>query len=587
MTRLELSAAQRRWTTAALFAVALVARLLYGQATPDRDWPHSALYKGDALVWTDYATALDRGQPFELGLPLRPPGNGYLLDWLGVDGRRAAARAKPVWCLLGAAVVALFYRATLAAFGAGAALAAGLWCAFSTALLMLSGSLNNETPYLVLTGLILLAAPRLAAAPSAGLALAWGGLNGLACLVRVEHLLFVLLAAAWLLAHRWRHEAPRRRRGRLSRLAAGLAAGFVIVLLPWHLTAWAVLEQFNHRPPRLDPAAEAAQLGVEQATAGLRWTPEALAERERLPAYARRGSANFVAATVLVRGGGEVRAEHFAILEQAFGSRPRPLPAHPFVAIYGPLNFVLANRAGAPPGFDPDGLDRPPILAGGLARYPRALLAGLPPPQLNFNYPPHVEMVTDGYRLGGAWIAANPGTFLRRVAARLDILWQGAALGWTGRGLPWGAGGLRRAVDLTVPQGAAFAVWRLVLAALVAFGAWRARNVPALAVWLAFIATKLVAAALFFGYARHGATLVPVVAALAAVALVELGRRLLPQPVAARRALVAAGIVAALGLGIEVHRWLRPPEIAIDGRVVTGADPYPTAEHRDRRITVR
>ena len=586
MTRLELSAAQRRWTTVAVFAVSLLARLLYVQATPDRDWPHSALYKGDALVWTDYAAALERGKPFELGVPLRPPGNAYLLRWLGVDGRRAAARVKPVWALLGASAVTLFYRAALAAFGAGAALLAGLWGAFSTALLVLAGSLNNETPYLVLSGLILLAAPRLAAAPSARLALAWGGLNGLACLLRVEHLLFVLLAAAWLLARRWRQEPRRRRRGRLLRLAAPLAAGFVVVLAPWHLDAWSALERFNHQPPRLDPAAEAAQQGIERAVAGLSWTPAARAERDRLPAFARRASANFVAATVLVRGGREVRAEHFSILEEAFGSRPRALPGYPFVALYGPLNFYLANRPAAPPGFDPDGIDRGPVLAGGIERYPRMLVGGLPPRQLNFSYPPHVEMVTDGYRLGGGWIAANPGTFLRRAAARLDILAQGAALGWTGRGLPWGAGGLRRAVDLTVPAGAGFATWRIVLAALVLAGAWLARGVPALAPWLAFAVTKLAAAALFFGYARHGATLVPVVAALAAVALTRLGSRLPWRP-PPRRALAAAGLLAALGLGIEAQRWLRPPEVTIDGRPVTREDPIPAAEHRDRRIAMR
>lgn len=576
--------APRRGLTLAVFAVSLAARLLYWQATPDRDWPHSALYKGDALVWSDYAAALGGGPPLELGLPLRPPGNGYLLHWLGVDGRQDAATAKPVWCLLGALVVTLFYRAALAAFGAGTALAAALWCAFSNALLILSTSLNNETPYLAVVAAILLLTPPLGETGTPGRALGWGALNGLACLLRVEHLLFVVLAGAWLL---WRRRGRRHRLRRTARLAAPLAAGFVAVLLPWHLAAWRTIADFNRQPPRLDPAGEAAQRGVEQAIAGLRWTDEAEAERDRLPAFARRAAANFVAATVLVRGGSEVRGADFGILEEAFGSRPRPLPERPFVALYGPLNFYLANRAGAPPGFDPDGIDRPPRLAGGIERYPRALLGGLPPPQLNFFYPPHVEMITDGYRLGGEWIRRHPGEFLRRAGARLDILWQGAALGWTGRNLPWGGDGLRRAVDLRVPRGAVFAAWRIALLALAAAGVWLARGSPALIPWLAFTVSKLAAAALFFGYARHGATLVPVVAVLAAIALTALARRLTAgRPVAPRRLLAAAAAVAALALGVELERFLRPPEIAIDGRPVTGDDPVPLGDHRDRRITM-
>lgn len=66
--------AARRWITLAVFGVALVVRLLFWQATPDRGWPHSALYKGDAVVWTDYSAALGKGESYELGLPLRPPG---------------------------------------------------------------------------------------------------------------------------------------------------------------------------------------------------------------------------------------------------------------------------------------------------------------------------------------------------------------------------------------------------------------------------------------------------------------------------------------------------------------------------------
>ncbi len=584
MIGLESDAARRRWATLAVFGLALVVRLLFWQATPDRGWPHSVLYKGDAVVWTDYAAALAGGEAFEAGLPLRPPGNAYLLSFLGVDARAGAGGAKLAWCLLGALVAAVFYRAALAAFGPGVALIVGLWSALSTGLMVLSTSLNNETPYLVLVGLILLLAPRLAQRPSTGWLLAWGALHGTACLMRVEHLLFAGAAMAWLVAVRWRETGRRSRGLRLGKLGWPVAVAFVLVLTPWHLGAWRTIRDFNQVEARLPPAGEAAQRRIEDATAGLRWTPEALEEHARLPAFARRAAGNFVAATVLVRGGREVRGEDFGILEEAFGSRPRPLQARPFVALYGPLNFYLANRAGAPAGFDPDGLDRLPPLVGGVERYPRALLAGLPPRELNFSYPPHVEIVTDGYRLGREWIRAQPAEFLRLAVGRLDIAWRGAALGWTGRGLPWGLAGERRAVDITVPGGAGFAIWRWALLGISVVGAWGAHRRPVLILWLLFVAGKALAVAGFFGYARHGATLVPVVAALSALGAAAIWRRAGGAPLVGRTALRAVAVVAILGLGIEAHRYLRPPTILVDGHRIGVRDPHPVGQHFDRRL---
>ena len=56
-----------------VFVAALAIRLLFWQATPGTDWPHNAFFKGDAVVWLQHALALERGLPFELDLPLRPP----------------------------------------------------------------------------------------------------------------------------------------------------------------------------------------------------------------------------------------------------------------------------------------------------------------------------------------------------------------------------------------------------------------------------------------------------------------------------------------------------------------------------------
>ena len=83
-----------------LFVAALALRWLFWQATPDAAWPYSACYKGDAPVWLAYAEALREGRPFELGLPMRPPGAAYLIyvglrTLAGEEKSREDASEKP------------------------------------------------------------------------------------------------------------------------------------------------------------------------------------------------------------------------------------------------------------------------------------------------------------------------------------------------------------------------------------------------------------------------------------------------------------------------------------------------------------
>ncbi|HZI64285.1 MAG TPA: hypothetical protein VFE44_05860, partial [Thermoanaerobaculia bacterium] len=139
-----------RLVGAAIFAAALAVRLLFWQATPDRGWAGSALYKGDAPVWLAYAAALRSGASFELGLPLRPPGMAWVAAALGGGGRRDIAILKLVWCGLGALVALLVYAAARRSFGLAVGLVSGTVAALSHGLLALSTSLNNETLYLAL-----------------------------------------------------------------------------------------------------------------------------------------------------------------------------------------------------------------------------------------------------------------------------------------------------------------------------------------------------------------------------------------------------------------------------------------------------
>jgi hypothetical protein len=558
--------APRPRTAALLFAAALALRLLFWQATADAPWPHSAALKGDAAVWLAYAQSLADGRDYELGLPFRPPGAAYLLAALSALGLGRVVLLKLAWCVLGALVAPGVYAAATRSLGTPVAAAAGGLAAASTGLLILSTSLNNETPYLVLAVGVLWLFALARDRPAPGRMLAFGGLNALACLFRAEHVLFALAASALLLL------GGKRRGPARGRPAALAAAGFLAVLLPWHLHAWAALRAFNRAAPaREAPVVEA----VETRLASLAWEPGAEACRQALPAFARRTAAAFVAATVAHRGGRVVRAEDCAILEEAFGYTPRPLGTRPFVALYGPLNFALANHGRAQGGFDRGLIEEPPPLRGD---FPPVLVGGLPPPDLSLVYPPHLALVNHGYARGLAWMRSAPRGALALLGRKLARFWSGAALGLGGYGLPLGLSGTRHTVDLVVPRGAAATGWRLLVLGACLAGLWRGRRRPEVWAWALFLATKAVAAAAFFGYARLGASAIPAVAVLVAQAAAPLAARVRPR---------LAVVLLGLAVGVEAVRFASRPELALDGRPLTSGDPFPLDAHFDQTLAVR
>lgn len=577
------AAASPARTAAGIFLLALALRLLFWQATPDAAWPYPAVYKGDAAVWLDYAAALQADRPYQLGLPLRPPGNALLVAWLWNGRPGGIALLRGLWCALGAAAVTLFYLAARRVFGERAAGFAGVACAGSFGLVALAVSPNNETPYLVLVAGSLALWPALIERPRVPALAGWAALGALGCLVRAEHALFAAAATA-VLAGVWLRREGARPAAIAGRLGA-VAVVAAVLLAPWHAAAWGEARRLNHGPAELPPGTERALEAIEAATAGLPWEPEAAHRRDELPAFTRRTAAAFVAATALVRGRDRIAAGDFGVLEEAFGTLPEPLPERFFVAIYGPLNFHLANHRDAEGGFARAPLDRPPPLAGGAALYPAPLVAGLPPPDLALTYPPHLEAVVDGYRLGREWIASEPLGFARLAGHKLAIFAQGTTLGLSGWNLPLGLDGTRRAVDLATPAGGLVAwIWRLALLALAAAGlaAGRGRWL-ALAPWLLFLGAQLAVTVAFFGYARTGATVIPVLALLAGLA----AERWLPRrEERARRRwwLRPALLAAALLLAAETARWIAPLRIAIDGRPLAGSDPFPVDHHVTRRI---
>ena len=577
------------WLGAALvFAAALTLRILFWMATPGMDWPHSIFFKGDAVVWLQQALAIDHGRAFELGLPLRPPGAAWLIALLW-DGRRESIDSLRIaWHVQGALIPALTFVALRRSFSPVAAWLAAAAAAASTALMLLSSTLDNETPYLLLVVLSLLWFEPLRATPSALRLVAWSVLNGLACLLRVEHALFYVLSLA-LLLRGWSRAGAQRlpSRAASSLVSAALSlACFAGPLLPWHIHAWRAVHRFNTQPPPDEAVMAvrrfAAQLGRVD------WDGPAREKREKLPAFTRDAAATFIAATVVHRGTRHVGGDDFAILDEAFGYQPRPLARYPFVAAYGPLNFALANGPQATGGFVRARLQEPPLLSGGAQRYPPALVQGLPPQDLSFTYPPHLRLYNEGYAIGLRWIRENPGAFARLTARKLAFFWDGAAMGFTGYNLPLGLSGLRRAVDFVVPEPGRLALgWRLLVLLAAAAGLAAGFRRAALTPWLLFLLTRLIVTVAFFGYARQGAMASPVVLLLAALAA---ERWLLRGALggAVRKAHVVGGVLLAAAVALEYNRWAGKPQVLIDGEVVTSAaDPVPLDVHRDAHIEVR
>ncbi len=582
------------WIGVLFFVLALVLRILFLQATPDAAGPYSPYYKGDTPIWLDYAQAIQSSSTFDQGIPMRPPGIAYLVALLWNGQENGFLHLRLIWSFMGAGVVALFFLAVWRSFDPRVAVIATLIATASTGLMILSTSVNNETPYLLLVIGSFTLWEQIRHRPRLHTLLIWSALHGIACLIRVEHVLFFALVTAYLM-WAWARVPDQKWAWKRS-LGRGLLvlSLFALPLIPCQLHIWEQVEHFNHEPLPVNRATEQAFVQLERALEGFRWSEEAAQDRAALPAFCRRPISNFVAATVAMRGGKEVGGGDFQIIDEAFGSRPEPIESHPFISIYGGLNFCLANNSQAIGGFTRAPLEAPPPLAGGSSRYPEFLIAGLPPPELVLSYPPHLEIVNHGYRLGWEWILNNPGGYLSLAMNKIHIFWSGVTLGFGGYNLPLGVSGVRRLVDLVVPEGGiGVALWRWAGLALILWGMWLGRREEALVPWMLLLATKVITTLAFYGYAREGAVIIPVFALLLGLLIVRGFSGLSGSTSHAganlefKRWLRVSCVMALILIAVEGFRWNSEPVVTLDGREVGVVDPFPGTEYEERQLRIK
>lgn len=568
----------KSWATGLLLlAIAVVLRLLFWKATPDQDWYYTTYFKGDAAFWMSWAQVLKAGQVHDLGLPYRAPGMAYVVQSLWDGRQQGIPTLRFLWCLLGAALVLPLYPALARSFGSRVAAITGALCAGSTGLMVFSTSLNNEGLYLLLVVLSLWLFESLRHQRNLLLAAAWAALHALACLTRVENLLFFapsLLLLAWI----W-----RSRHG-LRAATAGVAlclATFALFLVPWHVQSWTSLYEYNTTERLLSEESADYVRRLEPTVARMTWSPEASERAAKMPAFARRVAATFVAATAQQRGRSSVEAADLDVLEEAFGYEPRPLGSFPFVAMTGGLNFALANTDSADGGFARELLNQPPPMAGRPGDFAPFFGDELPPAYLSLDYPPHLQLFNEGYALGGRWMREHPAACIALMRAKLERFWAGATLGLTGFGLPLGSSGVRRNADLVVPEGGPLVtLWRSLVLALCVAGVVLCRNRVALLPWLLFLGSRVLATTLFYGYARHGALVLPVVFLLVALT----ADRVLPRAAKRSRGRWIGPLLLGLLVVIEAGRTLGGVQVSIDGQIVQQVDPFPPIVFQERTL---
>ena len=518
-------------------------------------------------MWAAGAQSLEQGAAPDDPLFFRANAPAHLLHRLGFTGAaRDYTGAKVLWCLISALACAGTFLIGARAFTPRVGLLAAGLQAVSWQQYLLATSLNTEALYALLIVLVLAGTWQLRRRPRAGLALALGVVHGLAILVRIEHLLLLLLlvldgliraagardgdsvdlepgqgaagAAAVPSAG-----VPARAGGALARrlgLQLAVVIPALLVCVPASIEQTRAARLYNtvaRRPPAFDRVP-------------VSWAPDARTFLDQVPAFARPRTFAYLSRLAEQRGITELTAPVARQLwHDEFGDLPEPLRTPVFVSGQGPLNFALANHPDAHGGFSKAALEN------------RFLSSD---PKLTLSVPPHLRLYNHGYAVGLGFIRSDPGVWLRAVGRKLWFFAQGTSLGVTAYNLPLGRFGERRPCDLMTPFPGQGWLWECLSIGLIVAGAAMARRRAAGGLCLLILLYKLLVTVAFFGYARQAASIGPVLALLAAVALDALIEKI---GLAARpRWLVAMWIsLVALAVAIDLHAARHPPAFDIHG----------------------
>ncbi|SEM84656.1 Dolichyl-phosphate-mannose-protein mannosyltransferase [Stigmatella aurantiaca] len=240
----------------ATFLLSLLLRLLYLQASPDRDWPFSIFFYGDSRFF--HLTALEqaRHQPPPVALPYHPPLFPGLLGMLyGLLGepRGSAFPYKLCLAVLHSATVALSWAWWRRLLGPAWGLLATALFASSFGWLVLSTTYSNEVLYVFFLsatcGLVLRARD---GQLTAGTLVLLGAAMGLGALTRAEHLYLWPFLLAYALFTR---PPGSPLKPLLGRWAAAVLVSLVL-LVPTALRNARMLQELNARAPALEPLPE-------------------------------------------------------------------------------------------------------------------------------------------------------------------------------------------------------------------------------------------------------------------------------------------------------------------------------------------
>jgi hypothetical protein len=495
-----MNAATSRNRALSLFVLGAFVRTCFWLATPDRELPTSIAYEGDAPKWLQLLAGGE--SDIQNALPLHPPGMTWLMPVL-TDGN-SFVFARAVMVVLGALLAPLLYLLLRRNFSERVAVLTGGLCAVSSGLVVVGSGLHSDIPYLLLFVAGLFPFEKLRKEASTLAAITFGLLQALACYFRAEHMAFAGMALLWLFVRNRPH-------GRIGAVVA--AVTMIAAFVPWQMHASDMVNRANkHGFPGRSPV-------LPMPPRALPWDVNAMDVINRVPAFARFETYAFVNDTVKMRGGSRVTVSDLDVLDEAFGYRPEPLST-PLLVMYGPMNFCLANYETSTGMFSRSAFDHRPPLKGGAERYSSDIkVFFVPNTPLHWGYPPHLEIINHGYRIGLERWFARPGWALWLMGQKLLHSWRGIATGVGSYSMPFGMSGVREPVDMTVSMNGIAAVWRALLLALALFGLWTARTACGAVPFVLFTLSKLLAIVLFFGYARMGALCIPSFALLWAIAV--------------------------------------------------------------------